>query len=269
MNRRSFFKSIVASGLLVAIASVFTGCNSSVEQITPKEAIEKHSNLVSVIDYIQIQYNKGLYVLEELNFKTKTEDKVSFDTKYTLPWYIGPQMNIGQNKYFITTYSAGNLLETGFGIGDKIDLMYRGNQYVTPARLNELGFSTIKELYSFVFNKVTSYNSAEAYILLDILERHGVLKVSELLNLDYLTVENDKFIRNEFRHYLGHENVLATSDKDRELLATEIPMDKWFAFVGTKQVHFLKEDYLIYSFTKLIVDAILEKAPKGQKINVF
>ena len=136
MNRRNFFKSIVASGLLLATASVFTGCSVSNSLLSPQETVDLKNNRIATIEFVQIQYKKGLYVMEELNFRTGTEDSVSFDTNFTLPWYVGSKINVAQNDYLLASYSSNALLESGYGLGNKIEPMYRYSSLATPEKLN-------------------------------------------------------------------------------------------------------------------------------------
>ncbi len=269
MNRRTFFKSIVASGLMFATTSVLTGCSVTNNLLSTQETVDKKANRIATIEFIQIQYKKGLYVMEELNFRTRTEDSYSFDTNFTLPWYVGSKINVVQNDYLLATYSATPLLESGYGIGNKIEPMYRTNSAATPAKLNALGFRTTKELYSFVFDRLTSYSSSEVYSFLKAYDSEGVISLSNILDLEYLQEENDKFVANEFRKYTEFEKAYEATQTDKKKVESELPLDKWYFYsANNKQVHFLKEDYLIYTMTKLIVDGLLEKSSKGFKANV-
>lgn len=268
MNRRTFFKSIVASSLLLATTSVFTGCSVTNSLLSTQETVDTKANRIATIEFIQIQYKKGLYVMEELNFRTRTEDSVSFDTNFTLPWYVGPKINVAQNDYLLATYSSNALLESGFGIGNRIEQLYRNNSSANPSKLNSLGFRTTKELYTFVFDRLTSYSATEVYSFLKTYDSEGIINISDILDLESLQEDNDKFVGNEYKKYIEFEKAYEATQTDKKKVDKEIPLDKWYFNSGNKQVHFLKEDYLIYTMTKLIVDGLLEKSSKGFKANV-
>lgn len=268
MNRRNFFKSIVASGLLLATASVFTGCSVSNSLLSPQETVDLKNNRIATIEFVQIQYKKGLYVMEELNFRTGTEDSVSFDTNFTLPWYVGSKINVAQNDYLLASYSSNALLESGYGLGNKIEPMYRYSSLATPEKLNSLGFKSTKDLYIFVFDKLTSYSSEEVFTFLKKYDSEGIIDIADILDLEKLQKENDRFIVEQFKNYIEFEKSYQATLNEKNNVNTDIPMNKWFFYTNNKQVNFLKEDFLIYTMTKIIVDSLLDNSPKGFKAHV-
>lgn len=268
MNRRSFFKSIAASSFLLAATSVFTGCSITDNLLSPQETVDKKANKIATIEFVQIQYKKGLYVMEELNFKTKTEKNTSFDTNFTLPWYVGSKINVVQNDYLLATYSSNALLESGYGLGNKIEPMYRNSSLATPEKLNSLGFKNTKELYIFVFDRLTSYSSEEVLTFLKKYDSENIINISDILDLENLQKENDKFIVEQFKNYIEFEKNYQATLTDKNKINNEIPFSKWFFYTDNKQVNFIKEDFLIYTMTKLIVDNLLDNAPKGFRANV-
>jgi hypothetical protein len=273
MDRRTFFKSLIATGIFAATASVFTGCDSETKVLTAKEVLEKHSNLLSVIDYTQLTYKKGVSVLEELNFARANENKMSIDTIFTLPWYVGPKINLDKNEYFVKAYANESLLFTGFGIGDKVELNYRSSNLFsgkdTVSRANELGFEDIKSLYMYVFDKLTSYTATEVFVMIDLLDQKGILKKEDILNIENINKETKLLIQREFSGYINHEISMATSNKEKSAAKINLPKSKWNLRIENKVVSLKEEDFKIYALTYMICNKIIENTPRGTKVNVF
>lgn len=258
MNRRMFFHSILASLLLVSSSAMLTGCKEETN-------FQKESKLIPVIEYVQLSHKKSLHLMEDLGFTMRYKSKFSQDALFTLPWFVGPKLDISKNDYLIKLYSTEDLLFTGYGLGDKINLYYRSTN---EERINELGFDSSKDLFEFVYNKLTSYNPKDVYIMLSILEEKNILKTEDVLNMENIDNMNNELLKFNFNNYNEFDqSMVATAEEKR--LVTNNPLNSWRLSVNGKQVSLTKADFIPYSLTLIIMNEIIKNTPKGQVINVY
>lgn len=258
MNRRMFFNSILASVLLVSSASVITGCQY-------ETSFQKESKLIPVIEYAQLSHKKNLQLMEDLGYTQRYKSNFSQDVLFTLPWFVGPQLDISKNDYLVKMYSTEDLLFTGFGLGDKINLYYRN---VDNNRLNQLGFESSKDLFEFVYNKLTSYSAKDVYIMLAVMEERKILSVKDVLNYERINQKNKDLIGFNFYNYNEFDKSMVSTPAEKELL-NENPLKSWRLSVNGKQVSLTESDFIPYALTVIICDEIIKNTPKDQVINVY
>ena len=260
MKRRNFIKLSLSVGLL----SLLSGCNDS-KTITPEEAIKYHSDLVSVIDIVKIHFNDSLSTMSIFGLNFNDKDNPSLDTEYSLPWYIGPKLNLSKNEYFVDLYSDTDLLFLGYGIKDRINLMLRKDTFQgisAEEKSRNLGFSSTIDLYKYVFNYISSYSATEVFVKLKNLESINAISTDKILNESFIKKENDKLIRDIFKNYISFEKEI-----NNTVITTDSLLRKTHYTINGEKVHFIKSDFEIYTLSLIIVKEILNNTKKGIKIN--
>lgn len=258
MNRRMFFHSILASLILVSSASILTGCKEETNY-------QKETKLIPVIEYVQLSHKKNLHLMEDLGFTMRYKSKFNQDALFTLPWFVGPKLEISKNDYLIKLYSTEDLLFTGYGLGDKINLYFRST---SEERIHELGFDTSKDLFEFVYNKLTSYSPKDVYIMLSVLEENKILKTEDILNMENIESMNNDLLSFNFNNYNEFDKSMVATPEEKRLV-TNNPLNSWRLSVNGKQVSLTKGDFIPYSLTIMIMNDIIKNTPKGQTINVY
>lgn len=272
MNRRSFFKAIMTSGLILTGASFLTGCeDGQVKPLSAQEALTNHSVYIAALDKVKLSHKLGISLMEELNLSMKVSGSYSFDTEFTLPWYLGPKIGLDKNEYLLSKYSSSELLFSGYGIGDRLNMDYRGKTYgdiPISKKLASLGFKDMKEFYSFIFDKISSYSSTEAFVLIDLLDQKGILNTEEILNEKNIFMKSEELMKDLFKDYIGYEKSLLSTKEEIDSFTYDSVKENWSLIINDKVVIFSKEDFLIYALSYMICEEILLKAPMGVSINV-
>lgn len=253
MNRRLFVKSAV-----LATPFLITGCSFNFIE-SKQEILDKNNSLLATIDYIQIFYKKGLRKMEDLNFSLINSNQY-IGANYTLPWYVGPNISLDKNEYLLKTYNQEPLLFNGFGIKNRLnmDLPNKG--------LSKIGYSSIEQLYSIIFDKITSYSKYEVFAMIEKLEEDGILNKGYILDLRNVELHTEKLLRKKYEFYINYETSMALSDTDRKFIDNNLINPKWKFRVGDKLVTLNKEDYLIYGLVSMICEQIIKE---NKKINVI
>jgi len=265
MNRRSFLKGISLS-LITAMTISMTGCNFSSE-LTPEEALEEHSHLISVIDSLKMNYNNNIKTMDSIGLIFPDSEDNLIDTEYSLPWYIGSKINLSKNEYFIKKYTSEDLLFNNFGIKNKYKLFYFNKTYKGKSaneRSIQLGFESINDLYKSILYKLTTYSATDIFIELKTLEKLGILNTEEILNSNKINEFNEKFVKNLFNNYIQFEKSLETKENNYSL---NNYLKLWKYSVNDKKINFIKEDFELYSFAITLTELILTNTPKGVNIN--
>jgi hypothetical protein len=203
--------------------------------------------------------------MENIGFIVRDKNKFSEDLSFTLCWYFGPKLDISREDYLVKMYSSDDLLFTGYGLGDKISLIYNS---FGEEKIHDLGFNNAKELHSFIYNKLTSYSARDVYFMLENMEDHGLLKVTDIVNYDNLMTERDSLLGFNFYNYNQFDkSMLDTPSQEKYVNATRI--NDWTITVNGRRVHLTKEDFDIHAMTAMICKSILKNAEKGDITNVY
>jgi len=277
MQRRFFLKSISLVTAAVLLPSLMTGCHQddlkTKDKISIKEALLKHTAGVAVIDGIIMKHKKSINDFEDYNYLLKNdEDRSSLETILTLPWFMGPKIQMDKDDYALAKYSNSNLIFSGYGISTRVKEIssklknktldgYKEEDkklvLSTEKILVDLGMKSEKELYLYIFDKLTSYQASEVYVMLDYLNTKGVINIEKLLNTDYLNESNERLISYMYNNYISYED----NKEDT------YPKDSWgFRDLHTGQwVTLNKNDFMPYTFTFLVMNSII--ASDGSLIN--
>jgi len=270
MIRRSFLKNISVVVAALIIPGIFSGCEDE-KTITPKEAVEKHAEGVAVLEYVLENHRQAVYAMDDFGYTVNIEslkDSGSVDLILTLPWYMGPKIEMSKNDYVLNKYSEANFLFTGYGIKSRIrEVSAKFKAYTrrnmsedeeakiksTEAILIKLGLDSEVDLFLYIYDKLTSYSAPEVYVLMDYLAKKGVIDRSEILSKEYIDTAADKLIEFMYSNYIDFEEGKPYMSKDKNGVLIWGFTDP----SSQKEVHFSRSAYIPYALTFIIMNNII------------
>jgi hypothetical protein len=282
-NRRRFIYLLGSGSAFILSGCSFSNSNNSdllkldktYKELSIKskelEEIKKHNAYqFSVLGYIKKSFNYSIKVMENTNFETPIEKKYPIDITFTFPYFFGPNLALSKNDYFIRKYAGDDLLFFKFGIGDRINNMYRYRKDLFGDVSSDLfvkkyfNKDSVKDLFVSIFYKVTTFNDIDLFIWLKILEKTGLLNVNELLRYDLINRTNFSFIEFFYSNYLMFEKSLDPKNFEKKILPN-IPLKEWKFTVKPYTIHFEKIDYIPYTFTLMIMERMILNIKKVEK----
>jgi len=279
MNSRRFFLSLALAGT----GAVFLGCASSsnnqetleidkkYKELEKKEKIlkdiEKHYKYqYSVLGYIKKCFNYSLKIMEKTNFETKIEEKYPIDITFTFPYWFGPNITLTKDQYFVRKFAGDDLLFFNFGIGSRLENMYRyrkdlfGDQDPNEYIKKFFNKNSLKDFFVSIYYKVTSFNEIDLFLWLKNLNKFQLINIDELLQLEKIERVNFNFIKYFYDRYLQYEYEL--DPKNYKNLLKEIPLKEWKFSIDGQNIYFTKEDYIPYVFSLMIMERLILSVKK-------
>jgi len=273
LNRRDFIRLSLTSGALTLIGGAFSGCSQNINKVSKAEVIDRESNLISAIDYTQMSFKDSIRYMEGVNLTRKDYKKYSFDLEFSLPWFIGPRVDMDKDNYFVRRYSNEDLLFTDFGIGNRLYFDYRykykelglEKKFTVDQKAISLGYDSLEDMYISIFIILTTYQPKETYVFLKKYADMGLIDLDSILNISNIKKDTEKLIRKYYNSYYSFED----NAKDNGIKSNlDNTLYNWFVIIDNKEIKLKKEDYYIYALTDKIVTNILINSHKGQIINV-
>ncbi|MGB2552807.1 hypothetical protein ACPF04_06465 [Campylobacter sp. MOP51] len=220
------------------IGLILSGCGTANTAPRP----ELISQQKAILEDIAYYHKEGLKNASAINLFSSEYTGVDFG----IPWYFGAKINMEKKDYDFLVNQEIPVLMSGYGIRDRINIDFQG--YKNNSKVMGLGFVDIRELYVFIFDRVTNSSSNEMHRILSAMQDHGLLNVSEVVDSDALNSYTDGYLNKIFARYIE----LDSSNTHH--------LEIWYAGTPSLKTNTTRAEYIPYAFTSMIVEKLLSNS---------